>query len=361
MTNTERIQAHNAELREAIELAENLPDAGTAVEVVLQDKTITPTKSEQKIKADADYTGLNEVTVEAIPSEYIVPSGGKHIYENGLHDVTAYASVEVDVPSKEPVIQPLEVIENGTYAASEGVDGYSPVTVNIPIPDGYIQPSGTLEVTENGAYDVTEKAEVVVNVESGSDSNEEADALIDVIQNDAVDFENDRITKVGQYALAYKTNLKSISLPNLKTSNTRVFANCDSLISLSIPNMTGYTYQYMAAYCGALKTVDVKQTSYVSSYSFYGCSALTKLEFNRVSTIATNAFYNCNKLETLILRSESVVTLGGTNALTNTKIAGTGGYIYVPSALINDYKTATNWSTYESKFRAIEDYPDICG
>lgn len=35
MTNTERIQANNAELRECIELAENLPEAGTSVEVVL--------------------------------------------------------------------------------------------------------------------------------------------------------------------------------------------------------------------------------------------------------------------------------------------------------------------------------------
>lgn len=31
----------------------------------------------------------------------------------------------------EPVIQPLEVTSNGTYTAPAGVDGYSPVTVNV--------------------------------------------------------------------------------------------------------------------------------------------------------------------------------------------------------------------------------------
>lgn len=36
--------------------------------------------------------------------------------------------------------------------------------VNVPIPDGYIVPSGSLEVTENGTYDVTEKTEVQVAV-----------------------------------------------------------------------------------------------------------------------------------------------------------------------------------------------------
>lgn len=235
----------------------------------------------------------------------------------------------------DPVIEPLEITENGTYIASDGVDGYSPITVNV--------------------------------ASSGGDSSEEIEALVGLFGNTTTNFASERITKLAQYAFAYRTNLKSISLPNLKSSNTRVFTNCESLMSLSIPNMTGYTYQYMAAYCGSLKTVDVKQASYISSYSFYSCANLGKLEFNRVGTIATNAFNGCTKLATLILRSGSLVTLGGTSAFTGTKIAGTGGYIYVPKTLddgsdgVATYKAATNWSTYASKFRAIEDYPEITG
>lgn len=37
------------------------------------------------------------------------------------------------------------------------------------------------------------------------------------------------------------------------------------------------------------------------------------------------------------------------------------GYIYVPSALLDGFKQATNWSVFSSQFRAIEDYPDITG
>lgn len=66
----------------------------------------------------------------------------------------------------EPVIEPLTVRENGTYTAPEGVDGYSPVVVEVPIPDGYIVPSGTKEISENGIHDVTQYASVVVNVPS---------------------------------------------------------------------------------------------------------------------------------------------------------------------------------------------------
>ena len=31
-------------------------------------------------------------------------------------------------------------------------------------------------------------------------------------------------------------------------------------------------------------------------------------------------------------------------------------YIYVPRALVNDYKAATTWAQYADKFRALEDY-----
>ena len=40
-----------------------------------------------------------------------------------------------------PVIESLEVSENGVYTAPEGVDGYSPITVQIPMPKyEYLEP-----------------------------------------------------------------------------------------------------------------------------------------------------------------------------------------------------------------------------
>ena len=74
---------------------------------------------------------------------------------------------ESEAPAPSPaIIEQLSVTANGTYTASSGVDGYSPVIVNVP--QG-ITPSGTISITENDTYDVTQYAEAVVNVSGGGD------------------------------------------------------------------------------------------------------------------------------------------------------------------------------------------------
>ena len=73
--------------------------------------------------------------------------------------------------------------------------------------------------------------------------------------------------------------------------------------------------------------------------------------------MAANAFAYCEAMESLILRKTSAIcTLANTSVFRSTPIADGTGYIYVPAALVDSYKAATNWSTYADQFRALEDY-----
>jgi hypothetical protein len=68
-------------------------------------------------------------------------------------------------------------------------------------------------------------------------------------------------------------------------------------------------------------------------------------------------------LKTVILRNNSVCTLSSSSVFSNTPFASgkAGGTLLVPSALVESYKTATNWSSVlsqnaKNRFLALEDY-----
>ena len=61
----------------------------------------------------------------------------------------------------------INITANGTKTlatAGKYCDRNIDVNVNVPIPNGYVKPSGTKTITENGTHDVTNYASASVNV-----------------------------------------------------------------------------------------------------------------------------------------------------------------------------------------------------
>ena len=118
---------------------------------------------------------------------------------------------------------------------------------------------------------------------------------------------------------------------------------------------------------GSVTSIESKSATKVRDYAFYDRSRITLVDLQIANNIGQTAFKNCRELSTLILRSNTMVSLSYSDALRNTAIANGTGYIYVPRSFLSDtdstmdYRRATNWSTYSAQFRAIEDYPEICG
>ena len=113
--------------------------------------------------------------------------------------------------------------------------------------------------------------------------------------------------------------------------------------------------------CTSLTDVRFPVATSCSPTAFRECTSLELVDLGMAKSISSTCFYDCTVLSTLILRkNDAVTTLSNANAFTNSPFAsgGTGGTVYVPSALIESYKTASNWSAlYEGgtcNFVALE-------
>lgn len=123
-------------------------------------------------------------------------------------------------------------------------------------------------------------------------------------------------------------------------------------------NLTTSIRQQAFRACSALKSVNFPSVTSVALGAFWQCTALKKADFASAVAFANNAFYGCSALTALILRNtDQISTITGTPFAASAIASGTG-YIYVPAALVDQYKSS--WSTYASQIRAIEDYPAIC-
>lgn len=78
-----------------------------------------------------------------------------------------------------------------------------------------------------------------------------------------------------------------------------------------------------------------------------------------IVSIAGTAFRECDDLIKLVLNSNEVPALVNVNAFLLTPIAEGTGYIYVLDSLLDDYKSATNWSTYATQIKPISSFGGI--
>lgn len=111
---------------------------------------------------------------------------------------------------------------------------------------------------------------------------------------------------------------------------------------------------------GTIKSYENSGAESIGSFGFYSCTSLQSVDLPIASYIGENAFCCCYNLLSLYLGSTSVCSLAASSAFFSTPVAGyttsTGGVygsIYVPASLYSDYKTATNWTVYSSRFVAI--------
>ena len=229
-------------------------------------------------------------------------------------------------------------------------------SVRLPTAGKYCDRDIVVTATGGGGGDSDELAKLLTNKLTSLDSNATsvrqfafrgATALTSVNLPKATSIETNAF---------YGSNIVSVNLPLVKSIGGNAFTNCGQLPYIVLPSLTSGD-SHMFRYCYKLLTIDLPVIKNIVAYMFGDCRTLTAviLRSETMCTLAaTSGFYNCYHFH-------------GTKNSQYNPDGLKDGYIYVPKALLSDedettdYRRATNWSTFASQFRAIEDYPEICG
>ena len=241
-----------------------------------------------------------------------------------------------------PVIEPLEVSENGTYSVPEGVDGFNPVIVDTEVDalrseiDSAIEASGCNPLVE-GINTLTAYANETTGTSDTTLSNAvqtlvagySGDLTVGEILNYTAPAGDVFYTGTSFANGLSKRPITSFISPTLGTVAypDYGFERCTKLTRFIAPNFNNQYGNFVFSECTNLVLVDCATTR-IGNYDFYRCKALN----------------------TLILRGDRVAWIYSVSTSFNGTpfaLGGTGGTIYVPASMISSYQSDERWAVFD--------------
>ena len=155
------------------------------------------------------------------------------------------------------------------------------------------------------------------------------------------------VTSIGDNAFQYCCALTNITIPDGVTSiGSRAFSSCYSLANITIPSNVTSIGDNAFQYCCALTNITIPDgVTSIGNNVFFGCRSLTSITIpSSVTSIGSSAFSECYPVRQYDFSTFTTIpTLANTKAFNG---INTNCIIKVPNALLENWKTATNWATY---------------
>ena len=280
-----------------------------------------------------------------------------------------------------PVINSLSVTKNGTYTAPEGVDGYSPIIVDVveqpwqPLQDGYSNfwfelTNDTLSPwlnfsakTENAVIDwgdgsgeqalttltpthtYAKTGRYVVKVKGvtgiAAQQTIPYNAYIQILKNVEL---NSEVTSLANNAFRACLNLQNIDVSTCALQNvgSSIFYSCTNLKRVIGKRINPKSTEYYL--CTSLQNIpDLDNSTSIESSAFYFCISIDSITLpSTITSIGSSAFSICSSLVEIHCLSTAPPALG-TNVFSSLPA---DFIIYVPVGYAETYKAASGWSTY---------------
>ena len=196
------------------------------------------------------------------------------------------------------------------------------------ISGGGVKPSGVLDISNNGVFDVYSYASANVNVPTtGFNEREVTEGKLNIVNlNNSASFVKNNVFGNNNY-------IQTVNLPDCYEVKEAAFG-----------------------YCTNLTTVNLPMCSSVSGAVFRNCYSLSQVNLPMVKTISALAFNNCSSLTSLTLCTDVYWTVPfGTRTYTGTPIitVSSSASIYVRSDTYSLWVSLTGWSSISDKFVSV--------
>ena len=220
------------------------------------------------------------------------------------------------------------------------------VTVNVPSPQFVTEP---LSVSANGTYTPGEGVDGYSQV------------VVDVPQS-VTGFTEKEITEgiqivnlsnsasyVNSYAFINNRYLQTVNLPNCKSVGENAFYKCYSLSQVSLP-MCRYISGSAFYTCSSLTQINLPMCSNIGRGAFYSCISLTQIDLPMCGYIDSAAFQSCSSLTQIDLPMCRYINRGAFGYCSSLSII-TIGYssicsLVTSAALSNTQITSSTGSIY---------------
>lgn len=158
------------------------------------------------------------------------------------------------------------------------------------------------------------------------------------------------ITTIGSYAFTEDSNLISVSgLDSVTSVGQEAFMRCSKFsMDLNLPNLTTLDSGAFG-FTAITKVLSLGNVTGIGASAFRDCPHLTSAILpSSLTSMDWGVFYNCWGLTSLTVNATTPPALASEAIPNNSNLV-----IYVPSASVSAYQSASGWSAYASKIQAI--------